>query len=531
MTNIIKTQIQNTKTFIKDSKNTDYLIVTMLLYLFIDISYLFQTSSNIIKLIFLIPFLYINYLYTQGIKGKVIFAIFWLIYVIDRVLYQTIPNDIFKDGINENHFTDFKMSNQNLIIETVKQYLTTNIIIELVKDTAIIVSIIYVLKRIKQKHKVLNIKNILVFYISFYLMWLLVKGYNTSNLPIPFKGLFVVQNQVIKKFNAKEKKDKYQIQKVKKPINKIVVIMDESISYNFTSEKNLDEILGKGNYLNIGPIISNTNCSNSAYKHLMIGTWNENDSTILDYVTTEEKAIVVENQSMQTIKTNKENISWVNSLKYDKINRDEKILNEVENYLKDNDYVFILKNGAHYKYKSNLTSKTKSNKLFIKRLKQKYPNASEKSINSVINYERNITKSFDNYLKLLKEKYLNNKDYENTLFIYTSDHGQNIKSYLKNDNSLLHCDYANIQSYLVPGIIITSNKKLLSEIKNIKQDYLNKKDLTGFILEMMGYDKEQISKYYSNFNYKIKPEYSKIYINKEVKKVTSEDFKNEKNFF
>lgn len=249
-------------------------------------------------------------------------------------------------------------------------------------------------------------------------------------------------------------------------INKIIVIIDESIEYGEFSKLYQKAIPYS---INFGQAYSGANCSAASNYIIRRATWERKGGTTNDNAinikTTESLFALAKRASFRTLyidnqhvlkdptvrnyfdNTEIENIDTIIEPDGAAFTRDLGTITNISSELsKGNSFIFINKYGAHFPYASTIpeSSVTSNNK----------ENYRESIRRNAIEYLNEIAKIID----------------DNTIVFYTSDHGQNL------DATATHCNTgtdANIKEYSVPFVIITKNSAVYSQLTNIADRYNN----------------------------------------------------------
>jgi glucan phosphoethanolaminetransferase (alkaline phosphatase superfamily) len=291
---------------------------------------------------------------------------------------------------------------------------------------------------------------------------------------------------------------------VKAPLIKnIIFVIDESINGEYVSENNHEVDLDfyskyKDMIIDYGISMASVNCSYGSRSYFRFAVFPkdiENKTalskpTIWQYANkagfktfligyTPLKDNLLTNQEVMTI----DYFEHMSLMKY-RPYYDVELAKKIKKYLKDDDnykLFYVAKEGAHFPYKES------------------YP--ADKSVytphlgkdDSMIDYEK-VRNSYRNVLKwsvdgFFDELFKNNEiDMEQTMVIYTSDHGENIGR--ESERSLVpqtHCstDNPNIEEFKVPLIVFTENPKLREMLSN--QKGAHHFNIVATILKLMGY--------------------------------------------
>jgi glucan phosphoethanolaminetransferase (alkaline phosphatase superfamily) len=149
----------------------------------------------------------------------------------------------------------------------------------------------------------------------------------------------------------------------------------------------------------------------------------------------------------------------------------------------DKNFIFMVKHGAHFQWegsypeseKTFLPTLTSSDALTLKR--------KEEAVNSYLNAVRyNVDLFFEKFLEEIDFAHK-----EETLIIYTSDHGQSI---LEEGRVATHCDSTNppLSQGIVPLLLFTTKEDKLIKSFAFKKDIYSHFQLIPTIQKLMGYN-------------------------------------------
>ena len=270
----------------------------------------------------------------------------------------------------------------------------------------------------------------------------------------------------------------------------IILIIDESVSYEyFRRANNLEEDVDQ-NFKHLKKFYSIHNCSAQAVFSLMNGIKVNQDNIVLRknlwlhakeanyetlYFSAQEK--LGNYQYLQTIKelTNIDEKYFFNN--FNEKERDKILLQKLieVSSKKDNQFIVIIKNGSHFPY---------YNKFDLNKF-----NLNKNSDKNLV-YTYSIKENSINFLKDLISKFKRNSD-----IIYLSDHGQYLKK-----KKLSHCNSNNpeIEEWEIPLLYYKNN---INEPINIKSNL----NLYDFIISKMGFEtklsqRKKIKLFYGNLN-------------------------------
>lgn len=319
------------------------------------------------------------------------------------------------------------------------------------------------------------------------------------------------------------KRDSVTLEHSKAISNKILFIVDESITSNKTSLNgfNIDSTpflrSVKDKIYNYGDAVSGANCSSTSNFILQSGVLQENlpdikqlslrKANIFKYAKNAGyKTVYIDGQNPESntyqnfmTKFDYQDIDIYYQIRAEKpnierYNIDLEGLDFITNLVQEHEKIFIYFNkyGSHFHYEGTYP---KSETRFKPVLQSgTWNNDKEKSINSYIN---SISWSCDHFLKECFGK-LNNMG---VTTVYTSDHGQNV---LDTDSMVTHCKARDSDSYQanVPFIINfdraenTELKRLLDENYLSNFNHVSHFNIFPTILLLEGYNKDEVYKNY-----------------------------------
>ena len=291
----------------------------------------------------------------------------------------------------------------------------------------------------------------------------------------------------------------------------IILIVDESIGGEYLSingyEKETTPYLKsiQNRYINLGLASSGGNCSrksnlilmsgiqlnefpdkkNSSLKKPSIFQYAKNAGYSTHYISNQKKAGILQNyitkydlEDMDEFFQPKDGYKNKSMPEEDIILKTKEALNSSEK-----NFIFMVKHGAHFQWEKSYPETEKN---FVPTLDISDAlslDKKEKAVNSYLNAVKyNVDLFFE---KFLKEIDFFNK--EDTLIIYTSDHGQSI---LENGRISTHCDSRNppLSQGVVPLLLFTNKgDSMLSSFK-FKKDIYNHYQLFPTIQKLMGYE-------------------------------------------
>lgn len=343
--------------------------------------------------------------------------------------------------------------------------------------------------------------------------------YRTDNsldkFPPPFKVINIAATYNFVNQTYYGERDKLSI-KNKQPskYKNIIWIIDESVggqylSINGYAKKTtpyLDEM--ESGILNLGVAASCANCSGKSNILLMSGLA-EKEFPDTEYKTFKKSSIFqyAQNAGYNTSYISGQKIKVKGGLlnhmtKYDLEHIDNyyqpkegaffsvqnhpeiDIIKNIEQAMAENDknFMFIVKRGAHFLYENNYPA---DRKIFTPTLAKEEWHSKANKAKTINSYLNAINWRVDEFFKYFfsKSKIL---DRDDTIIIYTSDHGQSI---FENNILLTHCDVNNppVTQGIVPLILFGKNIENL----NIAPSFVNQSShflIFPSTLKLMGYE-------------------------------------------
>lgn len=300
--------------------------------------------------------------------------------------------------------------------------------------------------------------------------------------------------------------------------NNIVLIVDESVRADYLDINNDQGVTPylmsqKDRLINFGYTTSGSNCSSASNQILRFGPNKDNFSQT--YVTNPyiweyaKKAgyetIMLEGQLEEgqlnngmKFKEKKYIDHYIYATGKTNFDKDKDIADLIKKYtsVKREKPVFIyaVKSGVHFPYKP-LTPQDK--KLFkkIKPPQDKNVKISKKR-HRIHNYKNAVHYLTDSFFKQL----LDGTSYEDSIIIYTSDHGQNL---FDNGQSITHCSVEDITPFeaLVPLVVFTDNPDEVSHFTKAAEANKNKAshfNIFPTIVKLFGYDEKDMTPLHGN---------------------------------
>ena len=306
----------------------------------------------------------------------------------------------------------------------------------------------------------------------------------------------------------------------------LVYLVDESINpnYLYSETGKLLSSFAKHQHqiADFGVSVSGSNCSARSNAILRLGATRDN---LIESVRTSPsiwqyakkagyRTVYIDSQATENISTKPNDFqNYMTSAEAKYIDEFHKVKNvptpELDYYLLEiikkelaNDtptFIYANKNGAHFPYSANYP---KNEEIYQPVITSKIGKGLDdllaiykhgEGIDAVINtYKNSIHWTVDKFFK----RFFDEIKLDQTVVIYTADHGQNFEP-----NSTTHCTSgygAPAIEGLVPMMLITEDKKLLSIFKNAAKTNQNKTDhfsLFPSVLEFFGYSKNLQEKY------------------------------------
>ena len=293
----------------------------------------------------------------------------------------------------------------------------------------------------------------------------------------------------------------------------IILIVDESIGgkylsingYNKETTPYLKSI--KNQYINLGLASSTANCSASSNILLMSGIQlNElpdNANNVLKkpniFQYAKKAGYTTHYISGQSINNRLQNYMSKFDLQYiddfsqpkeeyrhKKIPEEEVVL-ATKKALKGSakNFIYIVKHGAHFQWEK---SYPQSEQYFFPTLGSKDALSLEKKSEALNSYLNAIRYNVDLFFKEFLNK-VNCLERDDTLIIYTSDHGQSI---LEQGRIATHCDSTNppLSQGIVPLLIFHPKDDTLIGNFNFKQNIYSHYEIVPSIKKLMGYEVE-----------------------------------------
>jgi hypothetical protein len=353
---------------------------------------------------------------------------------------------------------------------------------------AILLSSIYLTRKHLCEHTTMNNKHILLCLIPYFLVPFTAYGnsYLPRYAPSYEHSLWVLginsalTTEVL--YN-----DKVTLSPSMTSISNIVILVDESITYEAFQQFIHPTLHDTGALWNFGRSLSNSNCSagsNSLIrwaanpKQVSLGKDPRGNPTIWNYAKSAGyKTVMVDGQSrpgarLGNFMSEHESRSIDKILQLEQgIDTDVHIANELNRMLKasNKNFIYVVLRGAHFPYNA-------------------YPPGYTSSIDTKDKYLASVTYSKKGFFQFLLDGLL----LDQTLLIYTSDHGQHFAT-----GYAAHCNPVNfhIDEYSVPLIAITNHPTLSREFRLAQKgrgSFIAHSQLPATLLISMGYERKEV---------------------------------------
>ncbi|HBN73371.1 MAG TPA: hypothetical protein DD376_01085 [Sutterella sp.] len=299
--------------------------------------------------------------------------------------------------------------------------------------------------------------------ISFYLVILLCRG-SPALIGFP-KGLsYAFASAVIKANSVLTPTEKLALSEssvpalIGKPIRNVLVVVDESIEYSVFAkllEKNIPGVT------DFGQSYSGANCSAPSNYVLRRAWWRRQASNHVDIKEVPSLFQIAREAGYQTVYMDNQNVLKDGAVRnyidaeeaqfMDSVyettgpgyERDMKALKQIADILKKpgKHFIFVNKIGSHFPYEHTLVPSSVTN-------------------NRIENYWRSVRQNATDFIFNLSALAR-----EDSVFFYTSDHGQNLNGFAS------HCNTGNeiaTKEYTVPFLILTQNSEINRRLVNAR---------------------------------------------------------------
>lgn len=466
-----------------------------------------------------------------GYIGIVAFYTLWIFSILSMLIVAFMPNSFLKSlyiamlfattivGVSYMKISGSPLMYDNLFSLIENTEFAENALSQYKKelfDAIIISSISFILffpahYRVKSFFSYSHIKKIsyliaLFPVIIIFLLTLARGGYGVRATPMQYRIVSMLStagiqhiftkenNREIVKFNPYTKADKMNI----------VLIVDESVRGDYldiNTNRGLTPYLfsSRKKIINFGFASSGANCSAQSNQILRFGpNVNKFNTTFRTnpYIWSYAKkagyrTLMIEGQAKKGMLNNrmeKNELKEIDEFVYpnglSSFDKDASIANIIASNIKRAEknmgpvFIIAVKAGLHFPY-NNI-----------------YPNNEEKfkisgefsdKTNRINAYKNAIRYMMDNFFKIIF-----GITYNNTIVIYTSDHGQNL---FDNGYNITHCSTVNVSPYegIVPFFVITDNqyyKDKFIKSSSIKCNKISHFDIYPSILDIMGYNEK-----------------------------------------
>ncbi len=456
--------------------------------------FLYRAGSLKEKLVYLSVFIVINFLYLFFLYAlsrsrwytKVIFLPLVFISTTNYIVYYLI------DGVGITFFTYLSLrSSFSSIFDAISAYYWV-----ILKAILLVLPLIVliILRKPSPNMKRYSFRNILIiFLIQIFLVAGVIyqrkNGTGADGLPpgiITYSyEVDIALNNILKPKEEVRVMPNYSGEAI---FQNIVLIVDESIHPYFLNNETVPDLLSIPSLINLGTAASYANCSQ--YSNILLRKAARYNMEVEDTNSSLYLWDLMKNADYNPVLIDaqgngknhnfftEEEVNSINNIDTKNFNSDVEVATKINEIIHNGEknFIYVIKKGAHFPYSNAgielLFEPIMSSSMFA-----------NGSFNQVINsYKNLIVHNTNNFFKEL------DTDYPNTIFIYTSDHGQNLWNL---DSSLTHCtvDNPDLNEGIVPLMLIgdIDESKFSEFTKNLLSLKPSHYLIPFFILEFAGY--------------------------------------------
>jgi glucan phosphoethanolaminetransferase (alkaline phosphatase superfamily) len=462
----------------------------------------FYIFVNIIGFISIVSFLFI--------KNKTIYFSFFFLVLLTYIL-DLVYKNINGVGLTLNDLSVMELEGKGLFFQAISTFRES---IFYALTVLLFFSIfIFILRWVINKYQYfINLKWILLLY-SIALIFSFTIFYKTAGSTYTRPADFKVLNTIIYHYSNRlyygKRQELNNIPSSPSIYKNIILIIDESIGAEYLSingyKKETTPYLKsiQDSFINLGIASSGANCSSSSNLILMSGL-QLNELPDITNISLKKQSIFqyAKNAGYKTHYLNGQVFSsgfsnYMNEfdLKYiddfyipkkfefksmpeeDLILKTKEILDSPEQ-----NFIFMVKHGSHFSWENNYP---KSKKYFEPTLGVNEPLTLNKKNESINSYSNSIRYSVDEFFKYFLSE-INFNQNQNTLIIYTSDHGQSI---LEENRKSTHCDSNNppLTQGEVPLLLFSNNAESIINNFKFQSNIYSHFQIFPTLQQLMGY--------------------------------------------